>query len=63
MVQSYGQQRLQAASDDEMILSYVTCSGCGEQQVTDEQLDLVIRMSESVEDFMKGWSEISTHWH
>ena len=56
-------ERIQAASDDEIILSYVTCSACGEQKVTDEELDLVIRMSESAEDFMRGWSEISTHWH
>lgn len=38
-------------SDDEIIGSYITCSDCGERQVTSQELKIIIRLATTVRQF------------
>ena len=44
-------EMIEALSDDEMIDSYITCSYCGEQQVTRRQLRKAIFMAKDADGF------------
>ena len=54
---------LDIASDESVILSYVTCSFCGEQQISNEKLNWVIEHSQSAEQFMELWPQVADHSH
>jgi hypothetical protein len=43
---------IDSLSDDEVIAPYVTCSHCGGQEVTDEDLEFAIGYAETAEDFL-----------
>jgi hypothetical protein len=42
---------IEAISDDEIIDTYITCSDCGEKQVTIQELKTVIRLAVTVQQF------------
>lgn len=42
---------IDALSDDDIIDSYITCSGCGEKQVTATQLEAAIEAANNAEGF------------
>lgn len=44
-------QIIDAASDDEIIDSYITCSDCGEKQVTPRELRVAIALAANAEQF------------
>ncbi len=52
---------LEALSDDQVVASYITCSHCGVQQITDEQAEHVISLSTNVLDFMRLWPQFAKH--
>jgi len=38
-------------SDDKIIDSYITCSQCGEKDITDDMLDLSIKRAKNTDNF------------
>lgn len=43
--------KISAASDEQIIESYITCSGCGEREVDDEQLPRLIEQANNADEF------------
>lgn len=43
---------IDAASDDQLIDSYITCSDCGEKQVTPAELATAIDFASTIEQFL-----------
>lgn len=52
---------INALSDDQIILCYITCSCCNERLVTDEKLPRIINKAKDVEDFFRLCDSVSTH--
>ena len=51
-------------SDCDMILSYITCSCCGERQVDDLELEAAIAEANSADEFLDICSELAKgHLH
>ena len=51
---------IDALSDDDIIDSYITCSGCGAKLVPLDDLDLIIKRARSAEQFIAA---IAPHTH
>jgi hypothetical protein len=51
---------IDALSDDDIIDSYITCSGCGAKLVPLDDLDLLIQRARSAEQFIAA---IAPHTH
>ncbi len=47
------QNQIDAASDDEIIASYTTCSGCGKPTVSDVDLRLAIVTASTADEFLR----------
>lgn len=47
-------------SDDEIIDSYITCSDCGEKQVTRQELKIIIRLATSTRQFFDFCEHIAS---
>jgi hypothetical protein len=45
------QQVIDEISDDKIIDSYITCSDCGEKQVTPQELTIAIRLAANANQF------------
>ena len=41
-----------ALSDDEIIECYITCSGCGQKQVTEKEQEAAIRFASDSDEFL-----------
>ncbi len=52
-----------ALSDDEIIDTYITCSGCGEKQVTPEELVNAIAMADDAGMFFSICDDFNNHRH
>ncbi len=51
---------IDALSDDDIIDSYITCSGCGEKQVDATQLEAAIKAASNAEEFFALCDQAAT---
>ncbi len=62
----YRQQRvarglIDALTDEQIIDAYITCSHCGEKQVTEDQLQKAIAVATNSDNFFQICNQLGSH--